>query len=103
MGYVAGDGGAVIWPQLIGYTRAKEYLFTGDLISAREAAQIGLINRVLPQYELDAHVEQLAEKLARGATMAIRWTKMSANFASGKQLSTVFNLRGSDGPNTDRG
>jgi enoyl-CoA hydratase len=40
---VAGDGGALIWPQLIGFARAKEYLFTGDLMTAAEAERIGLI------------------------------------------------------------
>src|SRR5262249_1474538 len=37
VGLVAGDGGAVIWPQLIGYARAKEYLMTGDLVAAADA------------------------------------------------------------------
>ena len=47
-GLVAGDGGALIWPQLIGFARAKEYLFTGDLMTAAEAHRIGLINHVVP-------------------------------------------------------
>jgi enoyl-CoA hydratase len=46
-GLVAGDGGALIWPQLIGFARAKEYLFTGDLMTAAEAHRIGLINHVI--------------------------------------------------------
>jgi enoyl-CoA hydratase len=79
IGFVAGDGGAVIWPQLIGYARAKEYLMTGDLMSAREAAGMGLINHVVAADELDARVDAFADKLAGGATMAIRWTKMSVN------------------------
>ena len=36
---MAGDGGAIIWPQLVGYARAKEYLLTGDLMDAATAAQ----------------------------------------------------------------
>jgi enoyl-CoA hydratase len=87
-GYVAGDGGAVIWPQLVGYARAKEYLLTGSLLDAPEAARIGLINRAVPAAELDAVVEEFANKLARGATMAIRWTKMSINIGL-KQLATA--------------
>lgn len=79
MGYVAGDGGAVIWPQLVGYARAKEYLLTGDLLDAAEAERIGLINRVVPRPELDARVDALADKLANGATKAIKWTKTCVN------------------------
>ena len=79
MGYVAGDGGAVIWPQLVGYARAKEYLLTGDLLSAVEAERIGLINHAVPRAELDARVDALAQKLANGATKAIKWTKTCMN------------------------
>lgn len=85
VGFVAGDGGAVIWPQLIGYARAKEFLMTGDLIPAPEAARIGLINRAVPLEELDAAVDVFARRLASGATKAIRWTKMSVNIGL-KQL-----------------
>lgn len=85
VGFVAGDGGAVIWPQLIGYARAKEYLMTGDLMTAIEAARIGLINRAVPPGELDSFVAQFADRLASGATKAIRWSKMSVNIGL-KQL-----------------
>lgn len=79
IGFVAGDGGAVIWPQLIGYARAKEYLLTGDLMTASDAAGMGLINHAVPVDELDARVDAFADRLAAGATKAIRWTKMSVN------------------------
>ncbi|MBL4807865.1 MAG: enoyl-CoA hydratase/isomerase family protein [Rhodobacteraceae bacterium] len=79
VGFVAGDGGAVIWPQLIGYARAKEFLMTGDLMAASQAAQMGLINHVVPADDLDECVAQFADRLAGGATKAIRWTKMSVN------------------------
>lgn len=42
VGLVAGDGGAAIWPQLVGYARTKEFLMTGDAIMATEAARVGL-------------------------------------------------------------
>ena len=79
MGYVAGDGGAVIWPQLIGFAKAKEYLLTGDMLDAREAERIGLVNHAVPRDQLDAKVNAIAEKLARGATKAIKWTKTCMN------------------------
>ncbi len=79
VGLVAGDGGVVAWPHLVGHARAKEYLMTGDLLTAAEAERIGLINHVVPEDELDARVYAMAERLADGATKAIRWTKTSVN------------------------
>jgi enoyl-CoA hydratase len=78
-GLVAGDGGAVIWPQLLGLARAKEYLLTGDLMTAAEAARIGLINHAVPEEQLDEHVYGLARKLSSGASEAIRATKRLLN------------------------
>jgi len=84
-GLVAGDGGALIWPQLIGYARAKHYLLTGDPVKAPEALELGLVNFVLPREELDAAVDAYADRLAAGATRAIRWTKTAVNIGL-KQL-----------------
>jgi enoyl-CoA hydratase len=78
-GLVAGDGGALIWPQLIGFARAKEYLFTGDLMTAAEAERIGLINHVVPADQLDDKVYGLARRLAGGAMRSIRGTKEAIN------------------------
>ncbi len=78
-GLVAGDGGALIWPQLVGFARAKEYLLTGDLMSAAEAERIGLINHVVPADQLDERVYGLAQRLADGAMKSIRWTKQTIN------------------------
>jgi enoyl-CoA hydratase len=79
VGLVAGDGGAVIWPQLIGYARAKEMLLTGDLLDAPKAVEWGLINRAVPADALDETVDAMARKLMRGAQPATRWTKVAAN------------------------
>lgn len=79
VGLTAGDGGAVIWPQLIGFARAKEYLLTGKLIPAPEAARMGLINHAVPAAELDARVDAFCQDLLAGATLAIRYTKMTVN------------------------
>jgi len=79
IGFAAADGGAVIWPQLIGFARAKEYLMTGELLPAREACNIGLINHVVAPDELDARVAEFCDRLLNGATRAIRWTKVAVN------------------------
>ena len=67
VGLVAGDGGAVIWPQLIGFNRAKEFLMTGDLLTGRRAEAIGLVNHCVPAAELDAAVDAFCDRLAAGA------------------------------------
>ncbi len=79
IGLVAGDGGAVLWPQLIGYMRAKRYLLTGDRISGADAAQIGLITEAVPEGELDAVVQAMAVRMVTGAKHSIQWTKASIN------------------------
>lgn len=79
VGLVAGDGGAFIWPQIVGYAKARKYLFTGELMTATEAERIGLVTEVMPRAELDAAVDALARKLAAGATRAIRWSKIATN------------------------
>lgn len=85
VGFVAGDGGAVIWPQLIGYARAKEFLMTGDLMTAAEAAKIGLINHAVAPEDLDRRVDEFVARLAAGAMKAIKWSKLSVNIGL-KQL-----------------
>ena len=79
IGVVAGDGGAVIWPWLVGAARAKEFLMTGDSIHAAEAERIGLINRVVAPDQLLSVAMELATRLANGPTRAIRGTKISIN------------------------
>jgi enoyl-CoA hydratase len=79
IGLSAGDGGSAIWPTLIGFTRAREYLYTGEFIPAEKAAEMGLINRCVPHDELDGVVDQFADQLTSGAIRAIQWTKQSVN------------------------
>lgn len=79
IGLVAGDGGAIVWPMRIGLTRAKEYLLTGELVGARRAEEIGLINRCVPPDELDAAVNELCGKLLAKPQFALRKTKALTN------------------------
>jgi enoyl-CoA hydratase len=85
VGFAAGDGGAVIWPHLIGHARAKEYLMTGRLLTAEEAVRIGLINHVVPAEDLDRTVDAFAQELLGGAMRAIQYTKLAVNIGL-KQL-----------------
>jgi enoyl-CoA hydratase len=79
IGVVAGDGGAVIWPWLIGPNRAKEFLMRGNKLTGAEAARIGLVNYAVPAEQVLPKARELARELADGPAWAIRWTKLSVN------------------------
>ncbi|MGH9186371.1 MAG: enoyl-CoA hydratase/isomerase family protein [Acidimicrobiales bacterium] len=76
---VAGDGGAAVWPLLVGLNRAKELLMTGRAVRGDEAARIGLVNRAVPTDELDEVTMALAQELAALEPFAVRATKASVN------------------------
>jgi enoyl-CoA hydratase len=78
-GIAAGDGGVAFFPLMIGFRRAKEMLMLGDPISGSEAADIGLINKAVPEADLDAAVDELAVRLAEGPPLAQAWTKLAMN------------------------
>ena len=90
VGLVAGDGGALLWPQFMGYAKAKRYLLTGDALTATEAERLGLLSDVVPPEQLDEASYGLAERIARGATKAIRWTKITANLPLKQLLHSYF-------------
>jgi len=79
LGAVAGDGGAVIWPLLIGPNRAKEYLMLGDSMTGADAARIGLVNYAVPTEQVLPKAREFAQRLADGPTWAIRWSKLAVN------------------------
>ncbi len=90
MGLSAGDGGSIIWPQLIGYARAREYLMTGDPLTAPKAAELGLINHSVPADELDAAVDVFVAKMRKGAMKAIIATKLTVNLGLRQLASAVM-------------
>ncbi len=75
LGLVPGDGGALIWPTLIGLPRAMEYLLTGEVLTATKAAEIGLINHAVPIDQLDERVFGFAERLLKLPRPALSATK----------------------------
>jgi enoyl-CoA hydratase len=77
MGLVAGDGGAIIWPQLVGFAKAKEMLLTGRMLTAKEAEVLGLVNYALPLSELDAKVDALAHEPARHNVLTYRTSSVT--------------------------
>ncbi len=79
LGVGAGDHAAIIWPLLCGMAKAKYYLLTADFIDGREAERIGLVSRCVPGDRVLSTALEVAEKLATGPQLAIRWTKRALN------------------------
>lgn len=92
VGIVAGDGGTAIWPLLVGPSRAKEYLLTGDPVPAAEAERVGLVNHVVPAAELQTAAMAFAERLAAGAPLAVQYTKLAVNKLVKDALNTAFDV-----------
>ena len=79
VGLVAGDGGAMSWPLMMSILKAKEYLFTGDRLSATDAVTVGLANRVVAAAELQAEAKLLAHRIAAQPPQAVQETKRAVN------------------------
>jgi len=72
-------GSSWLLPRMIGLHRAKELAYFADIISAAEAAEFGIVNRVVPDAELDAFVDGWARRLAAGPPLALSMTKTMLN------------------------
>ena len=79
MGIISELGGNYFLPRLIGLGRAKLFAFTGDLIDAKKAEELGLIDQLVQDSEFDAHVKGLAQKLAKGPAKTIGMIKIAMN------------------------
>lgn len=91
-GMVAGDGGAVIWPALLGVHRAKEYLMLGSMVTGPEAERIGLVNHCVPADELMDRARETALALANGPSIAIQFNKKLVNKELEARITQVMDL-----------
>src|SRR5665213_96350 len=78
-GTVPGDGGAVFWPMTMSTPVAKELLFTGRPVTARELADMRAINRAVPADQLHDTVDAMVDELLARPAWALGWTKMMMN------------------------
>lgn len=79
LGIMPGYGGTQRLPRLVGKGLAMQILLTGDMITAQEAHRIGLVNEVVPQSELIARAEAIAQKIIANAPLAIQYCMEAVN------------------------
>ncbi len=79
LGIIPGYAGTQRLARLVGKGRGLEMILTGDPIGAQEAYRIGLVNQVVPQAELPAAAEKLAQKIMANAPLAIKFALEAVN------------------------
>ncbi|MDA8333577.1 MAG: enoyl-CoA hydratase-related protein [Peptococcaceae bacterium] len=94
LGLLPGGGGTQRLPRLVGPTRAKEMLFTGESIDAQEAYRIGLVNKVVPAGKVLEEALALAEKIARKPAFAVRMIKSAVDTGAALPLDAALRYEG---------
>jgi 2-(1,2-epoxy-1,2-dihydrophenyl)acetyl-CoA isomerase len=89
-GIIPDAGGAYLLTRLVGPQRAKELFFFGDDLPAAEALRLGVVNRVVPDAELEATVTDWAKRLAQAPTRSLAVTKALVNAAFESSRDTAF-------------
>lgn len=79
LGITPGFSGCVRLARLAGVAKARELIYTADIISATEAEKIGLVNRVVPADQLMGSAMEMAQKIASKAQIAVRYSKIAIN------------------------
>ncbi len=95
LGLIPGDGGAWLLPRIIGMARASELFYTGDVIGADEAKQIGLVSRVVPHDDLLSEANATAQKMAMQAPDVLRMTKRLLRAGMVSDFDTVMEMSAS--------
>jgi len=79
---VATTGAEVlIAPYVLGFRKAREMMFTGERIAAKEAHMLGMVNRLVPREKLEEETLAMAQRIAKAPPFAIKMTKKSLNRA----------------------
>jgi len=86
LGIIPGGGGTQRLPRLIGIGRAKELVFTGELIDAKRAYEIGLVNKVVPPERLMEEAQKIASKIASKSLPILRLAKEALNYGYSMDL-----------------
>ena len=92
VGYAGDFGGSWFLTQLVGTGKARELYFTTDIVDAREARELGMVNRVVPDARLEEETLALAARLARGPRVAYRYMKRNFNAAESGTLKDLLDL-----------
>jgi enoyl-CoA hydratase/carnithine racemase len=92
-GLIPEAGGLLMLPLLVGWEKAHELVYTGDIIDAAEAHRIGMVGRVVPDEELESATADLAQRIAAQAPLAQRMAKEGFHVARTAGLAQFFDYQ----------
>ena len=92
-GLIPEAGGLLMLPMLVGWEKAHELVYTGDIIDAQEALRIGMVSRVVPDDQLQAATRDLALRIAAQAPLAQRMAKEGFHIAREAGLAQFFDYQ----------
>lgn len=92
LGITPGFAGTIRLPKLVGIAKAKELIFTCDMIDGKEAYRIGLANKVVAPEELMAEAMEMAKKIASKGQIAVRYAKTAINKGAGTNMDTGMTI-----------
>ena len=92
VGYSGDFGGSYYLTQLVGTAKARELYYTAELVDAKQALALGLVNRVVPDDRLEDEALALAGKIARGPRIALAYMKRNLNAAESAPLQELLDL-----------
>ena len=92
MGYSGDFGGSYYLTRLVGTAKARELYYTAEVIDAKQAPALGLVNRVVPDDRLEDETMALASRLAKGPRVAYRYMKRNLNAAESGTLKELLDL-----------
>lgn len=89
---IPGGGGTVNLPRIVGPNKAKELIYTGRRISAKEASEFGLVNHVFPAADLLEKSHEIMQEIAKNGPVALQQAKRSINYGSSLDVQTAYVL-----------
>jgi len=92
LGIIPGAGGTQRLPRLVGPARAKDIVFSGRMLGAAEALQIGLVDQVVPDADVYTAALDLVKRYANGPALALRAAKQAIDYGLGADLATGLEI-----------
>jgi len=92
LGIIPGHGGTQRLPRIIGVTKAKELIYTGDIIDAAEALNLGFLNKVVEPENLIDEAKALAAKIIKNSVIAVGYGKEAINRGMQTDMDTALTM-----------